>query len=78
MDGDEMVAAEDLNHRRGELMRGVRKRGDQFAVGFRGRPFAAVLPFSQLQEERAELEQLRRRVAELETAVQDQPKGTAA
>lgn len=62
----EVIPAERFSHERNELMRGVRKHGDSFAVGFRGRPFAAVLPFDQLEAERDERNELRKRVAELE------------
>lgn len=58
-------AAEDFNQNRTELMRGVRKNHDQFSIEFRGRPFAAVLPYDQLQAERAELAELRKLVGEL-------------
>lgn len=66
-----VITSEDFNQNRTEYMRGVRRNGDQFAVGFRGRPFAAVLPFDQLQQERAELLELRKRIAELEQQIRD-------
>lgn len=67
----EVITNDQFNQERSELMRGVRKRGAQFGVAFRGRPFAAVLPFDQLQAERAELAELRMRVKELEEQLRD-------
>lgn len=66
MTGEERITAERFNHERTKLMSGVRKHGASFAVEFHGRPFAAVLPFDQLEAERAERDELRKRVAELE------------
>ncbi len=59
------MTSEDLRNRSGELRRAI-DRGEELEILFHGKPLATALPTKRLQAERAELEQLRIRVAALE------------
>lgn len=61
------VSAEQLDRLK-MTIRNTVSDGGEVALTFRGRQYGTVVPANQLESERAELANLRRRVAELEAA----------
>ena len=63
------IPAEDLGLRKKELRHTV-ARGEEVSLTFRGRHYGTVVPLTRLEAQRTELDELRARVAELESQLQ--------
>ncbi len=66
-----VVDSEQFNAERSKRLKSVRVDGESFVIQFHGRPFAAVVPYEQLKDERRELDELRALIADLKNRLQE-------